>query len=160
MVVFGIISILLVRIFGVEATVYESIYNNKEIKDNLYLAQRRFSDDLSSIRDIQHLVSADKTSFQFIKSNLDTVQYRYASGSLYRSRNSDGEYTIAQYLTDSTAFYYYTVNDSIISQDPLTSSSLLSIWRIRLDIYATKGTQAMKIQTASFPGNFKYGVVK
>lgn len=160
MIVFAIISILLVRIFGVGAEVYESIYNNKEMVDNIYLAQRRFSDDISSVRDIQHLLYGDRTSFRFITSKLDTIQYRYASGSLFRAKNSDGEFEIAQYLTDSTAFYYYTVFDATINEDPLTSSSLLSIWRVRLDIHATKGTQTVKIRSASFPGNFKYGVVK
>ncbi|MCG2716572.1 MAG: prepilin-type N-terminal cleavage/methylation domain-containing protein [Candidatus Marinimicrobia bacterium] len=158
--IFGIISILLGRLIVTGANVYESIFNRKEIKDNLYLAQRKLNIDLFGLRDIQHISYADKTILRFINSSLDTIQYRYQSGKLYRNQNSDGEHPIAQYLTDSTSFSYYTIQGSIISEDPLSSSSLLTIWLVRLDLYAAKGTQTMKIQTATFPQNLKYGVVK
>lgn len=158
--IFGIMGILLVGIIGAGAKVYESIFNRKEIKDNLYLAQRRLNNDLSGLRDIQHISNAEMTIFRFVNSNLDTIQYRYDTGKLYRSQNSDGEYPIAQYLTDSTSFFYYTIGDSIINQDPLTTSSILSIWQVRLDLYATKGSESMKIRTTTFPQNLKYGVVK
>lgn len=158
-VVFGIISVLLVRVFVTGAKVYENIINSKEIQDNLYLAQRRFSNDVFGVRDSQHLLIADNSKFKFVDSRLDTIQYRYSSGNLFRQENSASEYTVAQYLTDSTTFYYYTNTDSIINENPLSSSSLLSIWRVRLDLYSEKGTQTMKIQTGYFPRNLKYGVV-
>ncbi|MCK4448044.1 MAG: prepilin-type N-terminal cleavage/methylation domain-containing protein [Candidatus Marinimicrobia bacterium] len=158
--IFGIISILLGRLMVAGANVYESIFNRKEIKDNLYLAQRKLNDDLFGLRDIQHISYADKTTLRFINSSLDTIQYLYQSGKLYRNQNNDGEHPIAQYLTDSTSFSYYTIYGSIISEDPLSSSSLLTIWLVRLDLYAAKGTQTMKIQTATFPQNLKYGIVK
>lgn len=158
--IFGIIGILLVGIIGAGANVYESIFNSKEIKDNLYLAQRRLNNDLFGLRDIQHISYADKTTLTFINSRLETIQYRYDNGKLYRSQNSDGEHLIAQYLTDSTSFFYYTIGDSIINQDPLSASSILSIWQVRLDLYATKGSESMKIRTTTFPQNLKYGVVK
>jgi len=160
--IFAIIGFLLIGILGEGINIYESVFNTKEINDNISLTQRRFNNDVFGLRDITHIIYADNTTFRFINSNLETIQYRYDNneGKLYRTKDSEGEYQIAQYLTNSTRFFYYTIGDAVINQDPLTSTSLTLIWHIRLDIYGAKGDQSMNIQTAFFPQNLKYGIVE
>lgn len=159
--IFGIVGILMIGIVGQGIKIYESIFNSKEIMDNISLTQKRFNNDAFGIRDISHILYADKTKFSFINSNLEPIQYRYDNneGKFYRSQNNDGEYLIAQYLTDPTRFFYYTAGDALINQDPLDTNNVLLIWQIRLDLYAAKGSQTMNIQTTIFPQNLKYGVV-
>lgn len=160
MIIIGIVGTLLVPIIGSGTKVLESALVNQEIKDNLYIAQRRFNHDVMGIRDIAHIHYADKTTLRFVNSDLDTIQYRYDGGKFYRSENSQGEYTVAQYLTDSTRFFYYTINDVMINEEILGDSTLLKIWRIQLDTYATMHSKSMKIQSLSFPPNLKYGLVR
>ena len=155
---FGIIGILVVRVFLTGGKFYESVVNGQEISDNMFIALRRFNIDTANIRDSQHILYADNTRFLFIDSSLDTLQYRYAGGTLYRTVNSTGEFPIAQYLTDSTSFYYYNINEVAITENPVTSLS--TIWSIRLKLVGTKGTRDLTLQSLKSPQNLKYGLVK
>jgi len=158
--IFSVVGILLTHIMGQGATVLRSIFVSEEIRDNLYLAQRRFNQDLMNLRDVVHIRFADKKTFRIIDSYLDTIQYSYSNGKLYRNINNSGDYAIAQYLTDSTRFYYYSFHDAIFDEYTLGDTTLLKIWRVRLDLYGAKDNHTMKIETLSFPQNFKYGLVK
>lgn len=155
---FGIIGVLLVQVFLTGGKFYESVVNGQEISDNMFIAQRRFNMDIASLRDSQHILYADSTRLQFIDSSLDTFQYRYAGGTLYRTVNNTGEFPIAQYLTDSTSFYYFNVNEVVIAENPVTS--LTTIWSIRLKLVGTKGTRDVTLQSLKSPQNLKYGLVK
>lgn len=158
--IFSVVGLLLMNIVRIGATLYEEVLTKTELKDNLYLAQRRIVQDVLDIRDIKHAIYADKTRFRFVKSNLDTIQYRYYDGKLYRQVNTGSEFQMVQYLTDSTRFCYCTKNDSSITMDPLDASSLLSIWSVRLDLYAERSYHTMNMRTSVFPLNYRYGIVK
>lgn len=162
MLLFGLISLVIVQFILGSAKFYESIINGEEIRNNLYLASRRFSTDVASLRDYQHIESANSMLFRFIDSNLNTIQYRYSDGNLYREKNSEGEFPIAQYLTNDTQFMYFNSNEDILDPDVdfIGDSNFTNFWTIRLQIVAEKGTRSMKIQSMIFPQNLKYGVVR
>ena len=155
---FGIIGILLVRVFLTGAKFYEDVVNGQEVSDNMFIAQQLFSVDIASLRDSQHILYADSTRLRFVDSSLDTIQYRYAGGTLYRSINNTGEHPIAYYLTDSTSFYYFDIHEYVITENPIISTS--TIWYIRLKLNGSKGSREMTFQSLDSPHNLKYGIVK
>lgn len=157
-VLFGIVGLLLTRVISTGANLYESITNGQEIIDNMIVAQKRFNNDTANLLDYQHVLYADSTRFLFVDSNIDTIQYRYVNGILYRAENNNGEFPIAQYLTDGTTFCYYNINEVLITENPVVS--LTTIWSIRLKMFGTKGTRDMILQSLVTPQNFKYGIVK
>lgn len=160
-VIFGIIGVLMIGIVAQGIQIYESIFNSKELVDNMSLTQKRLNNDTFALMDINHILTARKTTFRFVTTNQDTIRYRYDDneGKLYRKQRNDVEHLIAQYLIDPTSFYYYTVEGVVINQDPLSQANRLLIWQIRLDLYAAKGSQTMQIQTTIFPQNLKYGTI-
>lgn len=158
--IFGIVGVLLVSIVKVGATLYEEVVSKSELRDNLYIAERRIVNDFLAIRDIKHFLYGDRTRIQFVKSDLDTIQYRYDAGKLYRKVNSATEFPVAQYLTDSTRFYFYTSDDSAILTNPLDATGRLATWSLQLDFHAKRSYHTMEMRTAIFPQNYRYGIVK
>ncbi len=156
--IFGIIGVMLIQIFFTGAKFYESMVSGQEVNDNMFIAQRRFNIDISNLRDGQHILYAGNTRFQFVDSYLDTIQYQYSNGSLYRQVNSTAESPIAQYLTDSTSFHYYTVEEMQIDENPVIH--LHTIWSIRFKLFGTKGSRNVMTQFCKCPQNLKYGLVK
>lgn len=158
--IFGIVGVLLLSIVRTGASLYEEVVSKTELRDNLYIAERRIVNDYLGVRDIKGFIYGDKTRIQFVKSNLDTIQYRYAAGKLYRKVNVAAEFPVAQYLTDSTRFYFYTSDDSAILTNPLDATGRLATWSLQLDFHAKRSYHTMEMRTAVFPQNYRYGIVK
>lgn len=154
LVVIAFLGVTLGGVFKQVVNPYSFIIGRKEALQDARQAILQIARDIRQIKDINHILSASESSFQFkipvYQSPDQTITYNFATNTVNRN-----DALLADGVT-SFQFSYYDVGGNQLSG----SFPPLDIWEIQVSLSVKKGDETVTLQTRAFPRNLKFGVVQ